>query len=210
MKALVGHGVFSWDAAERRSNRYGSIHLDDVPYNGVKVCSSYLRVLLLPVGKRVRITAKVVEARDSGHIGDLFLKISPSRPEVGEEVDLGVGVLETAKGYDGTLSLVLQPNDGRKELWIDPRKLYRLHDQTVDLYVEETSDPFSEAPVISCDEPDGAICTGIGDNSLQMKRVPEDRLTEGQLKVCPEFKRLGDGLFSLDFSHQKGKRFGVC
>lgn len=207
---MVGHGVFGWNSAERRSNRYGAIHLSDSPYSEVKACKSYLHSELLPVGKRVRITATVVEARDSGHVGDLFLCIQPSRPEVGEEVDLGVGVLATEEGWDGTPSLVLQPNDGRTDLWIDPRKLYRLHDQTVDLYIEETEDAFSEAPELSCGEPDGVISTGDGDNSLQVKRISEDRLQSGKMKVFPKPERLGDGLFSLDFSPQKGKRFDVC
>jgi hypothetical protein len=45
-----------------------------------------------------------------------------------------------------TQTLIMAPGDGRKERWIDPRKLCRLHNQTVELSVEETTDAFDVAP----------------------------------------------------------------
>jgi hypothetical protein len=63
-----------------------------------------------------------------------------------------VGTLEidwTGTQSDGVPAVVLRPGDPRDELWIDPRKLYRLHDQTVELLIEETEDAFSSVAVLA-------------------------------------------------------------
>src|SRR5581483_2436230 len=151
MKHLVGRGIFGWDSSERRTNRYGAIHLSNGPYSGPDRAEVFhnREALGRAFGMKVRLTVKVVESRKSTHVGDQALKISPSQPSVGEEIDLGVGDLDLEQGYDGTPDIVLQPGDRRKELWIDPRKLYRLHDQTVEVFIEETSEPYSPKPDIS-------------------------------------------------------------
>lgn len=139
---LVGSGVFTWDGAERRSNRYGAFTLTTAPYGGGAVaivvwnheCLAKLR------GRRVQVVCVVREVRVSGHIGDLFLGIFPSRPDVGEEVRLGVGRLEVlpCDWEPDTRILEIHPSVPRDELWLDPHVLYRLHDQTVDVYAAET------------------------------------------------------------------------
>ena len=204
----VGYGILSWDGSERRSNRYGAVVLDGQDYH----CSSTVEVRLDPEAvaalesKRVRLWAVVVEARESGHIGDMFLKIKPSKPEVGEVIELGVGVFRAEPApWGGLTQVVLVPGDGRKELWIDPRALYRGHDQTVELHAELTEAPFSEVPVLDQAEADGCLSTGETDGSLQTKGVPEGT----PFKIFPEFRRIGDGLFEADGTPQYGKRFNV-
>jgi hypothetical protein len=151
MSKRVGHGVFGWNGQERRSDRYGAFVLVDSPYSGKHQASAKLDMVALKKveGKRVRIACVVVETRQSGHVGDLFHNIYPTTPDVGEVVDLGVGILrlEDAEypGEDRT-AVVLEPGDDRKHFWIDPRKLYRLHDQTVDLFVEPTDADFTPRP----------------------------------------------------------------
>ena len=152
----LGHGIFSWSGDERRSDRYGSFILLDAPY-GKAAClvpTYNLDLAQKLEGKRVRIVVKVIEPRMSGHAGDLFLGIFPSTPEAGEMVVLGVGIFSVQPdGQDEQInSTVLAPGDGREVFWIDPRKLYRLHDQTVDVWVEETTEAVSPAPNLKAGE----------------------------------------------------------
>jgi hypothetical protein len=146
----LAHGVFTWSGSERRSDRYGSFNLLAEPFDGKEVTKPTYdtEVAKKLEDKRVRIFVRVLATRKSNHIGDLFLGILPSTPEVGEEVDLGVGILHTEPcEYDHKVtSTSLEPGDGRDTFWFDPRKLYRLHDQTVDIFVEETADEFTPAP----------------------------------------------------------------
>ena len=202
----LGHGVFAWNGEERRSDRYGAFVMSDSPYASKPAAKAKTNQTLLNslVGKRVRLVAKVIENRESGHLGDLFHKISPTKPEVGEEIDLGVGTLLTEPSWEeGTPCIILKPGDGRPTLWLDPRKLYRLHDQTVDLYVEETTDPFSEAPDLTLKEDPGVLDSGESDRSLQVKQVPLPT------KVAPVFEEVGDGMFIMDWTPKKGRRFNA-
>lgn len=196
----IGQGIFTWDGTERRSDRYGGFTLGATGYTpGVRAeaCMD-LAALKKLVGKRVRIIATVIESRKSDHCGDLFHKILPSRPEVGEVVNLGVGALrlETWDWDDGDVTaILLMPGDGRNQFWIDPRKMYRLHDQTVSVDIEITEDSFSTAPVLS-DVEDGAIAVESIANgaTLQMKGVDLDR---EEVRVAPSIERIGDGMFSV-------------
>lgn len=129
-------GIFSWPGEERRSNRYGFVGLwpNDYEHTASVLPDVDLFALRLLQGRRVRMAAKVLEARESGHIGDFFRGIYPSKPDVGEVVYLGEGTL--VLGNCAGVPLVgLQPDDGREHDWIDPRALYRLHDQTVELEI---------------------------------------------------------------------------
>jgi len=134
-------GVFTWNRHERVSNRYGSFTMSD-EYEAV-VLFDRQRIEAL-VGKRVRITCKVTKTRQSEHIGDLFLGVFPSTPAVGEVVELGVGTLRLENDEQSqTPSIVLEPGDGRDELWMDPDKLFRLHEQNVEVTIEQTTDDFT-------------------------------------------------------------------
>lgn len=203
----VGFGIFGWEGQERRSNRYGAIHLADSPYDGPESVEVFHDTAALQnlLGRRVRITCKVVESRKSGHVGDAFLKILPSQPKVGEEIDLGVGILGLEKGYDDTPDILLRPGDGREELWMDPRKLYRLHDQTVDVFVEETSDDFTPMAEIG-EAGKGAIDNGDGSYQLKTKAK-----TAAPIKIKPRIERLGEGLltFHRPGSGAPGERYEI-
>lgn len=138
---INGTGILGWDGRERRTNRYGTFVLMQSGYEGngrAKVEWSDSPGLLL--GRRVSIKALVMEARMSGHIGDLFRNIFPTQPEVGETIDLGEGTffMENFGWHDGNgIGVGIVPDDGRDFDWMDPAKLYRLHDQTVLVTIKE-------------------------------------------------------------------------
>lgn len=140
MESVTLRGVFTWHGNERRTERYGGIMLMQRPPMdwADDTCGSVSLDPFRPLkGKRVRVTATVIEARKSIHVGDLFRQIFPSQPDVGEVVHLGDGVVvgfEHGADYDH----MLFRRKGRHQTggdWMDPRLLYRLHDQTVDLTV---------------------------------------------------------------------------
>lgn len=199
----VASGIFMWTASERRSNRYGAFFITAKNYEGTATVKPALEEMRIAthLDHEVLITCVVDEARESGHIGDLFLGIQPSMPKVGETIALGVGVLRAGKADTGDMTLILQPIDGREELWIDPRKLYRLHDQTVRVFIRDAT-PADEAHRFDGDlpavEPDGAIATS---DNFQVKGIEEGAT------VLPKVKRLGDGMFMLGFF--EGERLGV-
>ena len=137
----IGFGIFIWESEERRSNRYGTFNLVDQDYNNTVTVENKLdeAVIAKLKNKRVKLIATVIENRASGHIGDMFLKVYPSMPELNERIVLGVGKFFSEKNACG-LAIGLKPKDKRSELWLDPRVLYRLHDQTVEISYELTSE----------------------------------------------------------------------
>jgi hypothetical protein len=205
----IAHGVFGWDGFERRSNRYGVFHIAAAPCDGPPLAQVDIAYEKLDEfqGKRVRVVCRVVETRQSKHIGDLFLGIRPTTPEVGEEIDLGAFIFSTTVGYDGKPDFVLKPTDSREELWINPHKLYRLHDQTVDVLIEETTNE-SEVQVTFDVEAEKAMPTGEGDGGLQMKtksRKAED------LRIRPKFEKIGEGTFIMTpaGAGEPGEKFDI-
>lgn len=204
MSERVGHGVFGWSGTERRSDRYGAFVLAATPYASSDRIANHLDVATLrPLdGKRVRITCKVIANRESGHAGDLALKVFPTTPDVGEVVDLGVGTLRLEDaGYDGMTAVAMVPGDGRDTFWFEPRKLYRLHDQTVDVFIEETTEDFSPAPTFkSTSDP---VSIDVGDGYIQAKGVKDGV----NYSAPPKVERVGDGLFFMDNEpHVAGRR----
>lgn len=135
-------GALTWNSRERRSDRYGSIGLQQeaVDVNaGLDSPAVRMDAFKPLVGKRARLTATVVVTGDSCHIGDLFRGIGPSKTPVGEVLDLGVGQVVAIDESDDMISLVFC-RDGRQDEndWMDPNQLYRLHDHVVDLTLVET------------------------------------------------------------------------
>jgi len=189
----IAHGVFGWDGAERKTDRYGAILILSQGFGADAVSTAAEfdhEVASALEGKKVKLKAVVVESRTSTHAGDLFLGIKPSRPEVGEEIELGVGQLELGEVYwaDGP-SILLIPSDGREQFWIDPRKFYRLHDQTVDIFVEETDEAETPAPDIES-QADNTDVLNCGDGiQVKNRKIPE--------RVYHEVSQLGDGMFAL-------------
>lgn len=205
MSERVGHGVLTWDSQERRSDRYGAISLTAETFEGQPIVTERkLDVAALKglEGQRVKVWVKVVESRESGHSGDDFLKVYPSQPEVGEIIELGVGVLALPMvPWNWQPAVALMPGDGREKFWMDPRALYRAHDQTVDLFVEETDADFHPVPDFTAAEA-GAIASGDADGSFQVKGAMPTR-------VAPRFERLGDGMFIMGGRHEKGERVEI-
>ena len=128
---LIGTGILNWPRKERVNDRYGIVALwprDDEYGTPIPMDINPLE------GMRGELIAKVLEARQSTHIGDLFREIYPVTPEVGEEIVLGEGVVFYELHEDGQVFIGLKPDDGRKEDWLDPKMLYRAHAQYVELY----------------------------------------------------------------------------
>jgi len=142
LHTILGEGILSWHPSERRSKRYGSINLSDSNFNEDAKAEFWLNQEGLGQlqGKRVRLWCIVLEERTSGHMGDLNLGLRPIRANRHEMIQLGVGILTLDCNPIGT-SIGLHPSDGRQHFWLDPRKLYRLHDQTVQLQCIETDQP---------------------------------------------------------------------
>lgn len=203
----LAYGIFTWDGYERRSQRYGTFVVDGTDYNQNTILIKFVDETKLNLldGKRVRLVAKVVENRGSGHMGDRFLNLFPSKPDVGESIEIGIGTLFTGVGFNGNPAIGLKPSDGREDLWLDPRKLYRLHDQTVEIFVEETEEgDLPKAELESREE--GAIANG--DGSVQVfnhKAIKEDI----GVKIIPTVKNLGDGLFVVETPREAGERVNV-
>lgn len=143
MAKEIGQGIFMWTGDERRSNRYGGFFLADSTFDDSVVVKTELAIGELNkfVGSRVKLTALVIENRESGHIGDHFLGVFPSKPDVGESIVIGIGDLVFEHMYEKEI-FVLKPQDKREELWLDPRTLFRLHDQTVKIFIEQTDEDY--------------------------------------------------------------------
>lgn len=196
MTTKVAEGILTWDGVERRSGRYGSICLDCQNYDNTCTSVAFLEYATLTsfMGKRVRMTCRVLESRESGHVGDMFLDIKPSRPEVGEEVDLGVADFSLGESSWGPKILIMAPKDGRKDNWIDPRKLYRLHDQTVEVFLEETQDPYTPDPGLKPKRGDGTVMGSDEKGIFGQSRGVSD---EEALRMTQQatVRNMGDGLF---------------
>lgn len=135
--SFAATGIFNWNSAERRSDRYGMVGLWPSTYNEdahVKVEIDADKVRSFN-GCRVHMKAKVLANRNSGHCGDIMRGISPRRPRVGREFDLGTGTFQVDYCAE-TITYGLAPDDRRHTDWFDPKILYWLHDQTVELTFE--------------------------------------------------------------------------
>jgi hypothetical protein len=130
----LGKGILTWNGVERRSDRYGTVYLTP---DGTNNCFFNTAPSLIhrPVdasGSGV-LMAVVIETRKSTHFGDLFRKIFPRTPQVGQRIKFGEGEIFFEPTPVGGLCVGLKPADGREVDWLDPRALYDAHDQTVEL-----------------------------------------------------------------------------
>jgi len=205
-KVLVATGIFMWEGLERRSDRYGRFYACSSTLNGnVEVQPTFeVEAAEALNGKRVRITVEVVSARESGHVGDMFHGISPMKPKKGDVIDLGVGIFDVGRNYNNDPDIGLRPNDGRSAWWINPNQLYKLHDQTVNVFVEETQDEFTPSAFPGAVSEDEAISNG--DGSFQTKG---DAMN---MTILPQMERLGEGLFAFTtpgMGSPKGEIFPV-
>jgi hypothetical protein len=198
---LIGRGIFQWDSIERQTDRYGTFSLCAHDEDSSTVVNTGEKVVHSPwvaddakafldteavqgfIGSYVILTAKVLVTRKSRHLGDRQRKIKPTRPEVGEVIEIGRGELfiEPSRWEPGTncgdLYVGLLPDDGRDRAWLDPVKLYRLHTQTVEITAELAKEPKNRIRPQAMDlsdvklamEPVGADVAGR--HYMQIKRL---------------------------------------
>ena len=141
MKTL-GTGVLTWNRDERVSDRYGTVYLIDEGHNSNTAEPSPSLIKSVPdgiVGTHGILLARIVEARKSTHIGDLFRGVAPRERGVGVVLNLGQGEFFIEPAIDGGLCIGLKPGDGRDADWLDIRALYDAHEQTVELAFKEWS-----------------------------------------------------------------------
>jgi hypothetical protein len=91
-KILIGTGNFTWDAVERRSDRYGSVRLTNGNDDG-RTDVLFDSALDNLEGHKGELYAEVLVPVKSPHMGDLARGIKCSTPDKGEIVVLGTGSL---------------------------------------------------------------------------------------------------------------------
>ena len=125
----LGSGVLNWERSERVSDRYGTVSLyvntDQEESVDLKEVSGY-----------GELKAKIIETRDSYHIGDLFRGFQPGGAKVGDEIVLGQGNLFFVDWHVG-----LEPLKPRNRDWLNPKALYKCHFQTVELFFTPKKKP---------------------------------------------------------------------
>ena len=140
--AMIGSGRLTWNAMERRTDRYGAVYLIPDEEGSDSMCAAPLPSTVDEAearkfeGRKGRLFAKVTETRDSTHIGDLFRGIFPRTPKSGAEISFGSGLLFVEAAPEGGVCIGLRPEDDRDADWLDPRALYDAHEQSVDLFFE--------------------------------------------------------------------------
>jgi hypothetical protein len=126
----LGTGSLNWHADERRTDRYGTVHLnrdlDSADYDPVLFDGA-------PVGEAGQLVAVMISTGRSFHAGDWARGFEASPSEVGDEIVLGSGTLFVEDLGRGDTEIGLRPDDGRDHDWLDPKSLYQCHNQTVRL-----------------------------------------------------------------------------
>ena len=135
-RILIGKGVLSWPKIERNNCRYGAVKLMEEGMNSFSTEEGSVELINKPNPNQYgRLIAKVIQRRQSTHIGDLIRGFYPTTPNVGEEIILGEGYLFYDMFFEDEL-IGLFPDDGRIMDWLIPENLYRAHEQSVELYFE--------------------------------------------------------------------------
>lgn len=125
---FLARGVLNWSSIERISDRYGTINLD-------KECAQVRNF----VGTRGRLIVKVAGVRPVVHIGDMLRGLNSSVPELGDVYELGHGELFVEEYNSSGMTVTnigVRPEDEREFDWLDPNKLYKVHNQFVSLWFE--------------------------------------------------------------------------
>jgi hypothetical protein len=134
-KILIGTGVLNWNRSERISDRYGAITMNNDNADDV-VLTKDAKLFVDEIRKHRNefgyLVCHILETRESTHLGDLFHGFFPSTPKKGANIKLGEGKLFYE--YNNIDTVGLRPIDDRETFWLDPKKLYQVHEQTVELY----------------------------------------------------------------------------
>ena len=200
----IGSGIFSWCSVERQSGRYGAFFLAPSDFGETVQRPVHLDVQALGAlrGRHVRIAVEIVESRPSGHAGDRFLEVFPGAPPpVGSVIELAVGRMILVdqsdipvRDHPTRIGIGILPSDGRTHLWLDPRILYVLHDQTVAVLVEETTDPETPpSPLLQQPVEDGVIMNP--DGTLQLRGAAF--MASPVIRIVPEIEPLPGGGFRV-------------
>lgn len=126
---VLGIGKLNWRRRERFVDRYGSVclmHEEDDGTFDLPIYTGFGRLI-----------ATIKQNRESTHIGDLFHGFSPSKPDIGEVIELGEGEIFYDRDEYGDM-VGLRPRDGRDTFWLKPDALYRCHEQTLELSFQKT------------------------------------------------------------------------
>lgn len=139
----LGKGVLTWARIERVSDRYGTVYLIPDGHNSETPDPSTSlvdgRVAAAVAGRHGDLIARVLEARKSTHIGDLFRGFKPRRTDDGAEIRLGAGEFFVERAPEGGDQIGLRPPLERDTDWLDPRGLYDVHEHLVELIFRERS-----------------------------------------------------------------------
>lgn len=206
----IATGIFCWTSTERRTARYGFAYAGDKNYLGdVDVKPKYdMAAINKLVGSRVRLTCTVLKNRKSGHCGDKFLELVPSKPSIGDVITVAVGrfaVLEDNTSFNG-VTFGVQPDDGRPVLWMDPKAFFRLHDQTVEFHAVPVGDDVEDF------SPDAEMLKkALVDEKIILDSDSQGTFFQIRARTDPDAARiampnvtsLGDGMLAVDFG-QKG------
>ncbi|MGW5646226.1 hypothetical protein ACWEV3_40225 [Saccharopolyspora sp. NPDC003752] len=126
----LGTGALYWHADERRTDRYGTVHLNKTPEGDTPDPITFGNA---PIGTHGRLVAVILDTRPAFHLGDWTQGHTPSTPATGDEITLGTGTLFVEPSRYGNTEIGLRPDDDRDTNWLNPAALYRCHEQTVRL-----------------------------------------------------------------------------
>lgn len=122
---LIGTGILNWNREERQSDRYGSIFLYDIQneeeFSKIKKAKG-----------QGSLVVEVVNVRPIAHVGDFQRGIKPGGSKKGLTLTLGSGKLFYKNECVG-----VEPIKARGSDWMDPKKLYQVHNQEVKLYFKK-------------------------------------------------------------------------
>jgi len=142
-RVLIGTGVLSWDSDERRSDRYGTVMLlaEGIDSHSIRdEAGVWLTANLPKIGTLGRLCVRVIGVRKSTHMGDVFRGILSTTPDLAQEIYLGTGKIFYGECAGVYPTVGLEPDDGRTSDWLDPEQLYKVHEQSVELYFEPAVD----------------------------------------------------------------------
>ncbi len=130
---LIGRGKLTWMKSERVSDRYGAVWLMGVDETSLSGKATAQPLWFPPLNQAGRLIARVIDARDSTHIGDFFRGIAPTTPLTGDVFLLGTGTAskETVIGID--TFLLCPPAKEQSSNWLNPYALYNCHESVVEL-----------------------------------------------------------------------------
>lgn len=130
---LVGRGKLTWMKSERVSDRYGAVWLMSNNDSSLTPHEPTPQPLWLPPATQLgSLYAKVIDARESTHIGDFFRGIVPKTPKNGDIFLLGTGTA-SVESVININTFLLTPTEPRDSDWLNPLALYNCHESIVEL-----------------------------------------------------------------------------